>query len=49
MLELTNSWPSPITVKKRYKDIMNRIAQETGNNTSETKKFKEIYDCLMFS
>lgn len=30
IIELDNPFPNPLIVKDKYKDIMNRIAEETG-------------------
>ena len=35
LLELDNSMPSPLIVKKRYKEIMNRYAQESSFDDNE--------------
>ena len=32
LLELENTMPSPILVKKQFKDVMNKIAQEKAMN-----------------
>jgi hypothetical protein len=55
VLELENTMPSPVLVKKRYKEISNKMAAEEGFDSnkkakSEKKqKLQEVYDCLMFS
>jgi hypothetical protein len=37
-LELENSSPSPILVKKQYKELMNRFANEKGVEVKPKKK-----------
>ena len=39
ILELENSYPSPTVVKKKYKEKMNKFAEESGvQNTPKGKK-----------
>ena len=40
-LELENSWPNPISTKKRYQERMNQIAQEMGIDSDFMQKQDE--------
>jgi hypothetical protein len=40
-LDLENSWPNPISTKKRYQEKMNQIAQEQGVSPEYMQKQDE--------